>query len=102
MPQYGSWSDGRHQQDGLDARVALGLAQAVHEAAHRVDIPAEHLTEDIVGDDLLQLAAGSQHQRRRRWHRRRARDREIHERDARDRHEHGETDERENETNAAA
>ena len=92
----------RHQQDRLDARVAFGLVQVVHEAAHGIDIPAEHLTEDIVGDDLLELAAGSQHQRGRRWHRRRARDREIHERDARDRHEHGETDERESETDAAA
>ena len=76
--------------------------QIVHEAADGRGIPAEHLPEDIVGNDLLEVAAGSQHQRRRRWHGRRARDREIHERDARERDEHGETDERESETNAAA
>ena len=80
----------------------LALLQVVHEAAHGVDVPAEHLTDDIVGDNLLELAAGPQHQRGGGWHRRRARDREVHEGDARDRHEHGETDERENETNAAA
>jgi hypothetical protein len=93
---------GRHEQHGLDAGIAPRLVEVVDEPAHRIDFPAEHLADEVVGNDFLELAAGPQHECRCGRYRRRARDREIHERDSRDRHEHGETDEREHETDAAA
>jgi hypothetical protein len=54
----------RHQHDAGDARVALGEAQALDEAAHRRAVAPNQLADDVVGDDFVQLAARPQHERR--------------------------------------
>ena len=64
LPQNGELSGARREQHRRDALVDLGLAQRLDIAAQRPRFGAADELQHIVGDDLEELAARPQHERR--------------------------------------
>ena len=102
LPQYGKSSVDGISSTPRTRLVATRLRQRVDEAAHGVPVTAEHLTDDIVGCDLRQIAAGTKNQRGRGRHRRSSRRGKEHQHDGGHRDDHCQADERQDQTNTSA